>query len=143
MSKELRHALFEHDGRLNYSRSPLAEGGAYAARALSAVHRFFLSNVRPNVPLECFQDSNSFRADFCYTEDVDMALREHETSLRGLYHAIAHGSGAIGNALSSTKLMDLEEYMDFCHRIRIVIEPRGDHLLSQRWEGITEPPDGA
>ena len=84
-----------------------------------AVHRFFLSNVRPNVPLECFQDSNSFRADFCYTEDVDMALREHETSLRGLYHAIAHGSGAIGNALSSTKLMDLEEYMDFCHRIRI------------------------
>ena len=31
-----------------------------------AVSRFFDEDVRAGVPVECYQDSNSFRADFCY-----------------------------------------------------------------------------
>ena len=94
---------------------------------VEACRKFFREDVLPKVPKQCFQDSNSFRADFCYTEAADMALKKHEDTLRNLFASFAYGTGAIGDALYSTKLMDAGEFNEFIQRIDVI-----DNNITQR-----------
>jgi hypothetical protein len=87
---------------------------------VEAVHKFFKEDLMPNVPFECFQDSNSFRSDFCYIEEVDIVLKQYEPSLRNLFNAFAFGTGAIGDKLLTTKLLDFNEYLDFINRLDVI-----------------------
>lgn len=85
-----------------------------------AVAQFFDKDLVSNVPRECFQDSNSFRSDFCYIEETDIVLKQYEASLRFLFNAFAFGTGAIGDKLLSTKLLDFTEYILFINRLDII-----------------------
>ena len=94
---------------------------------IEACRKFFREDIIPRLPRQCFQDSNSFRADFCYKEEVDMELKKHEESLRNIFTSFAYGTGAIGDAVLSTKLMDGGEYSEFISRIDLV-----DAFITQR-----------
>ena len=85
-----------------------------------AVHDFFVYDLRPNVPDECFQDPNSFRSDYCYLESTDLTLRMYEPSLRAVYATFALGTGDIGNSVFSTKLLDFVEYTKFASRLNLI-----------------------
>ena len=94
---------------------------------VEACRKFFRRGHRSKAAAQCFQDSNSFRADFCYTEAADMALKKHEDTLRNLFASFAYGTGAIGDALYSTKLMDAGEFNEFIQRIDVI-----DNNITQR-----------
>lgn len=95
--------------------------------ASEAMKGFFIDDIAANVPSVCLQDSNQFRAEYCYTEETDLVLRRYEKSLKAIYGAFAFGTGAIGDAILSTKLMDFGEYMDFIGRLDLI-----DPFISQR-----------
>jgi hypothetical protein len=84
-----------------------------------AVRRFFESDLRLGAHPDCFQDSDVFRAGFCYLEEVDVVLRVYEPSLRHIYTSYAFGSGAVGDAVLSTKLMDYDEYHQLVTQLEI------------------------
>jgi hypothetical protein len=93
----------------------------------AAVENFFLETVQPNLPAGCVQDSNSFRSDCCYTEEVDLVLKAYDSSLRNIYEAFAYGTGAIGDAVLSTKLLDVTEFNELVYRLDLI-----DSCLTQR-----------
>ena len=82
----------------------------------------FVAALRPRLSRAACHDANVFRADYCYIEETDDALRAFETSLRALYEGFAYGDGAIGDALSSTKMLSLDEYRDFVDRLGLQSE---------------------
>jgi len=88
----------------------------------ASVRAFFEEDLLPSVPNECVHSSNAFRADYCYQEQTDLVLRMYESSLRAIYTEFAFGTGAIGDALLSTKLMDVEEFNALIGKLDVVDE---------------------
>ena len=82
---------------------------------------FWVDDVARRVPPICLQDSNAFRAAYCYIEATDIVLRKYESSLRTLFTVFAYGTGAIGDELLSTKLMDFGEYMSLITRLNLTL----------------------
>jgi len=107
-----------------FLRKHVESGGMGVAEAVQA---FFIDDIAHNVPSMCLQDSNRFRAEYCYIEATDMVLRKYENSLRNLYEAFAKGDGAIGHAVFTTKLMDFGEYMEMVNRFELI-----DPFVTQR-----------
>ena len=85
-----------------------------------AVYAFFVDDLARNVPSVCLQDSNLFRAEYCYVEATDLVLKKYENSLRNLFSAFAVGDGAIGHEIFSTKLLDFREYMGLINKLDVV-----------------------
>jgi len=94
---------------------------------VEAVRCFFIDDIAHNVPSVCLQDSNVFRAECCYIEQTDLVLRKYEASLQNIYVAFAYGSGAIGDAILSTKLLDFKEYLVLINRLELV-----DNFITMR-----------
>lgn len=100
----------------------LARYGPTKMAITDAVNTFFEEDMRAKVPREWLHDSNAFRTDFCYLEDVDSSLRTYESSLRNLFDTFAYGKGAIGDAVLKTNLMDVEELFDLIDLLELVDE---------------------
>ena len=83
------------------------------------IKRFF-EDLVARVPRECLHDPNAFRTNFCYIEETDLALRAYESSLKVLYHAFAFGTGAVGDAILTVKLLDLMEYLQLITHLDLV-----------------------
>eukprot|EP00966_Prymnesium_polylepis_P042623 990362-Prymnesium_polylepis.2 len=58
------------------------------------------------------QVSDVFREAHCYNERTDAVLRKHESSLRLIFKAYAHGDGRIGDAFEDSNLLGFTEYND-------------------------------
>lgn len=82
----------------------------------------FFDELRLRLPDAVYHDANSFRSDFCYCEATDLALGQYGASLRLIYDIFAHGTGAIGDNVYSTKLMDIGEYNMLIDRLELVDE---------------------
>jgi len=80
----------------------------------------FAADMRVGLGAGCLHDPNSFRSDQCYTESTDYALKANGAALRLVYDVFAYGTGAIGDAVYSTKLMDYGEYSLLIDRLMIV-----------------------
>ena len=88
----------------------------------TAIQQLLAIDIPDGLTASCAQDSNAYRSDYCYVESTDVMLRKFERSLRALYSAFALGTGAIGDQLSSIKLMDYKEFMSFIDAIDLVDE---------------------
>lgn len=85
-----------------------------------SVNAFFEDDLRPGVPPEALHDANSFRSDFCYTEETDQVLKRYESSLRNVYEAFAFGRGDMGNQVLTTKLLDHTELFELINKLDLI-----------------------
>ena len=83
-----------------------------------ALERFLLADLLPKMSSEATQNSNQFRYEYCYSEEVDDVFRHHEASLRAIFVAYAKGDGPNFDGISSTSLMSYAEWLDLLKTVR-------------------------
>ena len=67
---------------------------------------------------EATQNSNQFRYEYCYSEEVDDVFRGFEASLRAIFVAYAKGDGPNFDGFSSTSLMSYQEWLELIKTVR-------------------------
>jgi len=87
---------------------------------VEGVRRLFTEDICPKVNSSALHEANSLREEHCYKEVTDLVLRKYEKSLRAIFEAFAFGTGAIGDACKTVKMMDFDEYMDFVSFVDVV-----------------------
>eukprot|EP00962_Isochrysis_galbana_P030622 scaffold9933_cov125-Isochrysis_galbana.AAC.4 len=83
-----------------------------------AIRTLCAADIDQHVDPGALQDSNAFRARYCYTPEVSAALSRHEGSLRALFSAYAGAedsdSASSVGSLGSTELLSHEELQRLC-----------------------------
>ena len=75
-----------------------------------AVQHLITDDVEAHADKRVFADSNWFRREFCYLEEVDTVLRRHEVALRQVFSAVASTESADVSKAHLTNLIDFNEW---------------------------------
>ena len=81
--------------------------------------RLVLADAESRVDGRALVSATAFREKYCYVQGVSDVLTDHIDSLRAVYKMYAKGDGAIGSATKSTKLLDFDEWKNFCRDFRV------------------------
>ncbi len=99
-----------------------------------ALYRLFDEKIYANVEKAALHDADAFRARFCYTEPVSLALKRHVESLKSLFvvYADIHAAGGSArgnvNSLESSKLLGLGELFVLINDLHML-----DECLTRRY----------
>eukprot|EP00966_Prymnesium_polylepis_P311569 7199476-Prymnesium_polylepis.1 len=71
------------------------------------------------LPSEVLQDSNAFRARFCYIERTDMVLRRHLNTITLLFKHFSASSPDV-SSMASSRLMSIDEFFRFVSGLGLI-----------------------
>ena len=77
-----------------------------------ALRKFITHDMMTRVDRRSLADTNLFRENMCYVEDVDVVLKQWDPSLRAIFNAYAYGDGTMDD-IFSTEMMSYEEWCNF------------------------------
>ena len=77
-----------------------------------ALRSLITVDIMPRVDRRSLADTNLFRENMCYVEDVDAVLKQWEPSLRHIFNVYAHGDGTMDD-IFNTEMMSYAEWKNF------------------------------
>ena len=109
----------------------------------SAVLRLCLT-LKANLPPEALQDSNMFRNQFCYNEQMDRELVPWEESLRAIFSVYSRANRSLVDELQHKKTMSVGEWLTFLNHYDLLqtgqISTFGAKMVF-KWSMIRARPD--
>ena len=109
----------------------------------SAVLRLCLT-LKANLPPEALQDSNLFRNQFCYNEQMDRELVPWEESLRAIFSVYSRANRSLVDELQHKKTMSVGEWLTFLNHYDLLqtgqISTFGAKMVF-KWSMIRARPD--